>query len=166
MYKLIITFIVFALYTNVSKGQQSPSLSAVPKYFLDIQTGYANYFSISVSGTIANFTYDIPLAIKFGASYNVRDAGDPWAARKIFINDNTNGDPEKSGHSFDLRVDSPRYGTKAFRQWRDKLLDKMSKRECICIEIKGSKLKQIKERKGLKGKRGYRAFYFFGWCAE
>jgi len=105
MHKLIITFIAFALYTNISIGQQAPSLSATPKYFLDIQTGYANYFSIGAAGTITDFTYDVPLAIKFGASYNVRDAGDPLAARKIFINDNTNGDPEKSGHSFDLRVD-------------------------------------------------------------
>ncbi|MCW8802991.1 MAG: hypothetical protein OQK57_01240 [Ignavibacteriaceae bacterium] len=105
MVKLIIIFILFAFYTNISMGQQAPSFSAAPKYFLDIQTGYADYYSVSVSGTIADFTYDVPLAIKFGASYNVRDAGDPWAARKIFINDNTNGDPEKSGHSFDLRVD-------------------------------------------------------------
>ena len=105
MYKFLMALIVFLLYTNILIGQQAPPFSATPKYFLDIQTGYANYFSISASGTIADFTYDVPLAIKFGASYNVRDAGDPWAARKIFINDNTNGDPEKSGHSFDLRVD-------------------------------------------------------------
>jgi hypothetical protein len=105
MHKLIITFIVFALYTNISIGQQVPSLSSAPKYFLDIQTGYADYYSVSVSGTIADFTYDVPLAIKFGASYNVRDAGDPWAARKIFINDNTNGDPQKSAQSFDFRMD-------------------------------------------------------------
>lgn len=105
MHKLIITFIVFALYTNISIGQQAPSLSAAPKYFLDVQTGYADYYSLSVSGTIADFTYDVPLAIKFGMSYNFRDAGDPWAARKIFINDNTDGDPQKSGQCFDFRLD-------------------------------------------------------------
>lgn len=104
-HKFLITLIAFALYANVSIGQQAPSFSSAPKYFLDIQTGYTNYFAVSVSGTIADFTYDVPLAIKFGISYNLRDAGDPWAARKIFINDNTDGDPQKSGHSFDFRMD-------------------------------------------------------------
>lgn len=105
MHKLILVTILLAFNANLSVGQNAPSFSAAPKYFLDIQTGYADYFSISASGTITDFTYDVPLAIKFGASYNVRDAGDPWAARKIFINDNTNGDPQKSAHSFDLRMD-------------------------------------------------------------
>lgn len=82
-----------------------PPVSAATKYHIDIQTGYANYFSIGAAATIADFTYDLPLAIKFGVSYNFRDAGDSWDARKIFINDNTDGDPEKSGHSFDFRLD-------------------------------------------------------------
>ena len=105
MHKLILVTILLAFNANLSVAQNAPLISAVPKYFLDIQTGYADYFSISASGTIADFTYDVPLAIKFGMSYNFRDAGDPWAARKIFINDNTDGDPQKSGHSFDFRLD-------------------------------------------------------------
>lgn len=105
MHKLFLTTIVFALFANISFSQPLPTFSATPKYFLDIQTGYTNNFAISVSGTIADFTYDVPLAIKFGMSYNFRDAGDPWAARKIFINDNTDGDPQKSAHSFDFRMD-------------------------------------------------------------
>lgn len=36
-----------------------------------------------------------------------------------------------------------------------------------CIEITGTKLgKETKERRGLKGKRGYRVFLFFGWAAS
>ncbi len=105
MHKLILITILLAFNANLSVGQNAPSFSAAPKYFLDIQTGYADYFSISASGTIADFTYDVPLAIKFGISYNINNAGDPWAARKIFINDNTDGDPTKSGHSFNLRLD-------------------------------------------------------------
>ncbi len=105
MHRLIITFSVILGFTNISVAQNAPPVSAATKYYLDIQTGYANYFSMSTAATIADFTYDLPLAIKFGVSYNLRDAGDPWAARKVFINDNTDGDPEKSGHSFDLRLD-------------------------------------------------------------
>lgn len=105
MHRIIFSIIAIVFYTNILMAQQVPPLSAAAKYYLDVQTGYANYFSISTAATIADFTYDVPLAIKFGVSYNVRDAGDPWAARKIFINDNTDGDPEKSGHSFDFRLD-------------------------------------------------------------
>ena len=57
----------------------------------------------------------------------------------------------------------PRYGTKAFENWEEKITwGEMDKGDCICIEIKGAVLKRIKERRGLKGKKGYRAFYFFG----
>ena len=105
MQKLILFTILFAINANFVISQQAPPISTAPRYFIDIQTGYADYFSISASGAIADFTYDLPLAIKFGISYNINNAGDPLAARKIFINDNTNGDPTKSGHSFNLRLD-------------------------------------------------------------
>jgi len=105
MYKLILIAVLFAFNANLLISQQVPPISTAPRYFIDIQTGYADYFSISASGVIADFTYDLPLAIKFGISYNINNAGDPWAARKIFINDNTNGDPDKSAHSFDFRLD-------------------------------------------------------------
>lgn len=56
----------------------------------------------------------------------------------------------------------PRYGTKAFEKWEQEQFEKLNKRECICVEITGVHLKRLKERRGLKGKKGYRAFYFFG----
>ena len=106
VHKIIFTLILFAvIFTKNIFSQQYSTSSTEPKYFLEVQMGYTHYFGVSLAGTIADFTYDLPLAIKFGMSYNIRDAGDPWAARKIFINNNTNGDPQKSGHSFDLRLD-------------------------------------------------------------
>jgi hypothetical protein len=68
-------------------------------------TGYTGGFGINLNGTISEFSYDIPLSVRFGAGYNIREAGNPWDARKVFINDNTNGDPAESAHSFDLRLD-------------------------------------------------------------
>ena len=70
------------------------------------------------------------------------------------------------------RGDVPRYGTKAFDKWEDKVLDDSESYgiekwgDCMCIEIKGAMLKKWKERRGLKGRKGYRAFYFFGWAAS
>ena len=68
-------------------------------------TGYTGGFGINLYGTISEFSYDTPLSVRFGGGYNIREAGNPWDARKIFINDNTNGDPAESAHSFDLRLD-------------------------------------------------------------
>jgi hypothetical protein len=67
--------------------------------------------------------------------------------------------------NFDIRDDNPRYGTAAFNKWEDKVLSDLSKRECVCVEITGAVLKRLKERRGYKGKKGIRAFYFFGMAS-
>jgi hypothetical protein len=85
----------------------------------------------------------------------------------------------QDGYSGDIQTvsgyrmffDAPRFGTKAFRDWEDDILMNekfgIEKRGAAgCVEIKGVKLKEIKKRHGMKGKRGVRAFYFFGWAAE
>jgi len=67
---------------------------------------------------------------------------------------------------FIMRDDNPRYGTKAFDKWEDKMLDVAQKWEdCVCVEITGAVLKRIKENRGHKGKKGIKAFYFIGWAA-
>lgn len=68
---------------------------------------------------------------------------------------------------FKLYTDAPRYGTKAFDKWEDKMvMNKLDKwGDAACVEIKGTIFKRMKERRGLKGRKGYRAFYFFGWGA-
>ena len=68
---------------------------------------------------------------------------------------------------FTMRDDNPRYGTKAFDKWEDKMLDVAEKWEdCVCVEITGAVLKRIKENNGYKGKKGIKAFYFIGWAAQ
>lgn len=64
-------------------------------------------------------------------------------------------------HGFRTLHNHPRYGTKAFWDWGNKKIDNMSKGDCIAVEIKGAELKKLKGRRW-KGKRGVRAFYFFG----
>lgn len=66
---------------------------------------------------------------------------------------------------FDIRSDNPRYGTAAFNKWEEKVLSDLCKRECVCVEITGAVLKRLKERRGYKGKKGIRAFYFFGMAS-
>jgi hypothetical protein len=101
LFILVIVFIsVFEIYP-----QKTPPLAANPKFSFGVLFGYTNNFGINLSATISEFTYDLPLSIRFSGGYNVREAGNPLDARKVFINDNTNGDPDEFGHSVDLRLD-------------------------------------------------------------
>ena len=77
-------------------------------------------------------------------------------------------------HGFtDLTKEAPRYGTKAFDKWEDNVLcndkfgvEKWGRAGLIEISPNTSLFKKMKERRGLKGRKGVRAFYFFGWAAE
>ena len=65
----------------------------------------------------------------------------------------------------------PRWGTKKFNNWEDEIMmsttGPVQKWEaCGCVEITGKAAKEIKEVNGLKGKRGLKVFYFFGWAAS
>lgn len=73
-------------------------------------------------------------------------------------------------HGFKMLTNAPRFATKKFWAWEDDILmnDKygIEKWETAgCVEVKGQHLKKWKEDYGLKGKRGIRGFYFFGWGA-
>ncbi len=65
-----------------------------------------------------------------------------------------------------LITDAPKYGTKAYYKWEDEKIETMNKRDCMAVEIKGKTLNEMKEKNGLKGKKGIKAFCFFGIAAE
>lgn len=48
---------------------------------------------------------DLPLDLRLGVAYVARDAGHPEDARRVFINDATNGTPEESGRVWITRFD-------------------------------------------------------------
>ncbi len=79
------------------------------------------------------------------------------------------GDIQTTEGFYDMTHLAPKYGTKAFDKWEDKQLDgdRIEKwGACGCVEIKSpAMLKRLKESNGYKGKKGVRAFYFFGWGA-
>ena len=78
----------------------------------------------------------------------------------------------QEGYSGDIQTCSrarllhthPRFGTKAFDKWEENILEELGKRECVVIELKGAALNKRKPNY-LKGKRGVKGFYFFGWGA-
>ncbi len=70
-----------------------------------IGVGTSGGLGIQASTTLANFTRDLPLSARFVLGYHSANAGDPYAARRVFINDNTNGTPEDSASQWQFRFD-------------------------------------------------------------
>jgi hypothetical protein len=87
--------------------------------------------------------------------------------------DSYNGTISTTNRYRDLTSEAPRYGTKAFEKFEDKVLENNQYGiekwgNCACIEIsKNTALfKKMKARSRFKGKKGVRYFYFFGWAAS
>ena len=70
-----------------------------------INLGYNSGFGVQGNLTISNFAQDFPFSLRLGIEYSSVNPGNPIDARAIFINDATNGVPEKSGTVWDFRMD-------------------------------------------------------------
>jgi hypothetical protein len=71
----------------------------------DVLAGYQGGAGGQAGITIADFAQDLPLRARIGVGFTHTDPGNAEEAREIFINDATNGTPEKSGHVWDYRFD-------------------------------------------------------------
>ncbi len=98
-YIIILSLIVFTTSFSQSNYYYGP------KFYGGVSIGYYGGFGIQGNGTISHFVREIPLSFRIGLGYTSIDPGRPVDARKIFINDATNGVPEKSGRVWDMRAD-------------------------------------------------------------
>jgi hypothetical protein len=73
--------------------------------FGSLSAGYKSGLSVRGTTGLTSFAQGFPLSVEFGVSYSSVDPGDPFPARRIFIADATNGTPEKSGSTWDFRMD-------------------------------------------------------------
>jgi len=84
-------------------------LAAVPGFAADMSVGLAGGYEggagARVSGTADGFAKGFPLAAEIAFGFVVRDPGNAADARKVFINDNTNGSPESYGADVLGRLD-------------------------------------------------------------
>ena len=101
---LVLVVIIFAAYYS-ARAQNEYGYFNKTIITGGISTGYTNGFGVQGNLMVSNFAQDFPLAVRFGLGYSTWDPGDAWAARRIFINDNTNGLPQKSGSDWNLRLD-------------------------------------------------------------
>lgn len=75
------------------------------EWSVGLALGYRSGFGIKASGMVAGFTPSFPMTARFGVGYTSHDAGEPFAARSVFINDATNGVPQESGRTWSFEFD-------------------------------------------------------------
>ena len=75
------------------------------KFREGVVAGYNRGLGFQANITALNFAPEFPFRLRFGLGYSFLNPGDALDARRIFINNNTNGTPEKKGSSLDLRLD-------------------------------------------------------------
>lgn len=89
----------------VSAALAAPGVARAADLSWSALGGYQQGAGLRVTGTLARLAPGLPIALQLGAGYTLVDPGKPEAARRIFINDNTDGTPQESGHTWDLRAD-------------------------------------------------------------
>jgi hypothetical protein len=67
--------------------------------------GYYSGMSAEARGVLSNIAEGFPLKVRFGVSYTTMEPGDAWDARRIFINNATNGTPEERGRTWAVKLD-------------------------------------------------------------
>ena len=70
-----------------------------------LQLGFTGGMGGQIQLGVADFAKNLPASLRVTAAYAAVDPGDPLAARRIFINDNTNGTPEESGSQWQFGMD-------------------------------------------------------------
>lgn len=85
-----------------------------------VQVGYFNGMGLHFAGTFDNFAGGFPFALRFGLGHTWGDAGDPLLARRVFIDNATNGTPQEYGTMWEARFDLM-HGLKLFSMERNKI---------------------------------------------
>jgi len=78
---------------------------AATEHAAGVQVGYGQGPGVILNTTFSDFARGFPLQIRLGLAYTSLDPGDAEAARRVFINDATNGTPSEDGKVWDLRCD-------------------------------------------------------------
>lgn len=75
------------------------------KYSVGLKAGYNSGLGFQTNITLYDFVKDTPFHLRFELGYTNLNPGISADARRIFINNATNGTPEKKGRTMDYRLD-------------------------------------------------------------
>jgi hypothetical protein len=79
--------------------------AAAQKFSGGMQLGYNGGPGFEVHGTVRQLAQNFPFRLRTGISYTTSNPGSAADARRVFINNATNGTPEKRGYRWDFRFD-------------------------------------------------------------
>ena len=84
----------------------TPNNLFATKYSAGVALGYNNGFGFQANGILSNFAQDFPLKLRLAIGYSITsNPGSSPDARRVFINNATNGTPEKQGWFWDYKFD-------------------------------------------------------------
>ncbi len=98
----LLSIYLFFSFFSISGISQTKSNA---KNSITIQTGYNRGFGVLGSFSVHQIAQGLPGNFRFGIGMNWLNPGNGDDARRIFINNATNGVLKKKGRSFDFRVD-------------------------------------------------------------
>ncbi len=99
MRKIIFSIsLIFTILSSVFAQENS-------KFAVGLKTGYNNGFGIQTNFTVYDLVQDTPFHLRLAIGYTDLNPGISADARRIFINNATNGTPEKKGQTLDYRMD-------------------------------------------------------------
>jgi hypothetical protein len=97
--------LVFLLGSALAAQDPGAAYPGATRWQAGLLAGYKGGFGIRATGTVSGFTPSFPVSARLGISYVSVDAGHPLDARRVFINDATNGVPQEKGHYWDFSFD-------------------------------------------------------------
>lgn len=100
---LIVSIFLFTGLSFVSFSQDE--IEEPSKLTAGIITGYYSGYGIQANIKANDFAKEFPFELRLGIGYTILSPGHAADARRIFINNATNGVPEKRGSNFDYRMD-------------------------------------------------------------
>jgi hypothetical protein len=86
-------------------GLAAPSKGGAATYEAGLLLGTHGGPGGTAQVTVADFSPNLRWKARLGATYSTRDPGNPEDARRIFINDATNGTPDEKGRLWTLSLD-------------------------------------------------------------
>lgn len=96
--------VAFALPVGAQAHRPAPA-PVRPALLGGVAFGYNSGRAVDAQVTVANVLPRSTFGVRLALRYASVDPGLPGAARQVFINDATNGTPEKHGHTWGLKFD-------------------------------------------------------------
>ncbi len=96
---LLMTTLISAETAKISDSSNKPSVK------IGVALGSNGGFGGEIQGMISNLTQEMPINLRFAFGYTSLKPGIPADARRIFINDATNGVPVEKGRIYSYKFD-------------------------------------------------------------